>query len=206
MSKVFFDVGVSVDGFIAGANRGPNNPLGDGGVGIHRWAFETAYFLERLGLSGGSASPDDQLVKQVFERAGAYVMGRRMFDEGELGWPENPPFRAPVFVLTHSAREPWHRNGGTTFYFVSDGVESALEQAMAAASGHDVRVCGGAQTIRQYIDAGVVDEFTIHVGAVILGAGLRLMEQLSPAKFKFEQRHVGHSALATHINYRVVRK
>ncbi len=107
MSKVFFDVGVSLDGYIAGPNGGPRNPLGDGGVGLHQWAFKTATFLERIGVAGGETSQDDVLVRQVFDRAGAYVMGRRMFDEGEISWPENPPFRAPVFVLTHSAREPW---------------------------------------------------------------------------------------------------
>jgi dihydrofolate reductase len=94
--------------------------------------------------AGRTDSPDDQLVKELFERTGTYVTGRRMFDEGEVGWPENPPFRAPVFVLTHSAREPWQRKGGTTFFFVTDGIVSALEQAKTAAGGKDVRVSGGA--------------------------------------------------------------
>ena len=116
MSKIFFDVGVSLDGYIAGPNRGPGNPLGDGGTSIHEWMFQTASFLERIGSSGGETSPDDALVKDVFERTGAYVMGKRMFEEGEVGWSENPPFRASVFVLTHSAREPWRRKGGTTFF------------------------------------------------------------------------------------------
>ena len=112
MSNVFIDVGVSLDGYLAGTNRGPGNPLGYGGTRIHEWMFQTASFLERIGLSGGETSPDDALVREVFERAGAYVMGSRMFDEGGVGWPENPPFRAPVFVLTHSAREPWPKEGG----------------------------------------------------------------------------------------------
>jgi dihydrofolate reductase len=129
MSKVFFDVGVSLDGYLAGPNRGPGNPLGDRGTRIHTWMFQTASFLDHIGVSGGETSPDDDLVRRVFERAGAYVMGRRMFDEGEVGWPENPPFRAPVFVLTHSAREPWPRAGGNTFHFVTDGIASALAQA-----------------------------------------------------------------------------
>src|SRR4030095_198312 len=104
MTSVFVDVGMSLDGFIAGPNRGPANPQGDGGVDIHQWVFRTATFLERLGAGGGERSADDAVVRAVFDRAGAYVMGRRMFDEGEVGWPEDAPFRAPGFVLAHSAR------------------------------------------------------------------------------------------------------
>src|SRR6185436_12317699 len=127
MSTVFVDVGLSLDGYLAGPNRGPGNPLGDGGPSIHGWLFETATFRDMLGLPAPARqSPDDDLVREVFRRAGAYVMGRRMFDEGEVGWPENPPFRAPVFVLTNVARAPWPRPGGTTFHFVTDGIASAL--------------------------------------------------------------------------------
>jgi dihydrofolate reductase len=204
MSKIFFDVGVSLDGYIAGPNRGPGNPLGDGGTRIHTWMFQTASFLERIGMSGGETSPDDALVREVFERAGAYVMGRRMFDEGEVGWPENPPFRAPVFVLTHSAREPWTRQGGTTFFFVTDGIAIALERARAAA-GKDVRVSGGAETIRQFIEAGLIDEFTLHIAPVLLGTGVRLLDHLDPASFRLEQSGASSSPLVTHITYRVVR-
>jgi len=205
MSMVFVDVGVSLDGYIAGPNRGPHNPLGDRGVSIHRWMFQTATFLERIGRSGGEVSPDDAVVRRVFARAGAYVMGRRMFDEGEVGWPENPPFGAPVFVLTHSTREPWPRKGGTTFFFVSDGIASALQQAVAAAGGKDVRVSGGAATIRQYLEAGLVDEITLHIAPVFLGAGVRLFEQLGPDTVSLAQSEVGSSPLVTHIKYRVQR-
>ncbi|SME98239.1 dihydrofolate reductase family protein [Pseudogulbenkiania subflava] len=204
MSTVFFDVAVSLDGYIAGPHAHPHNPLGNGGRGLHQWMFQTATFHERLGGSGGEASPDDALVRHVFERAGAYVLGRRMFDEGEVGWPENAPFRAPVFVLTHSAREPWVRPGGTTFYFVTDGIESALAQARAAAAGKDVRISGGADTIRQYLAAGLIDEFTLHLAPVLLGGGVGLFEQLGPDQLKVEQTTVSHSPLATHINYRVI--
>lgn len=205
MSKVFFDVGVSLDGYIAGPNRGPSNPLGDGGTSIHKWAFQTASFLERIGLSGGETSRDDELVKEVFERTGAYVMGRRMFDEGEVGWPENPPFRAPVFVLTHSAREPWVRKGGTTFFFVTDGIASALEQANAAVGGKDVRVSGGAETIRQFIEAGLIDELTLHIAPVLLGSGVRLLDHLGPVDLELKQLEASSSPLVTHIKYGVVR-
>jgi len=205
MSKIFFDVGVSLDGYIAGPNRGPGNPLGDGGTSIHEWMFQTASFLERIGLSGGETSPDDVLVKDVFERTGAYVMGKRMFEEGEVGWSENPPFRASVFVLTHSAREPWRRKGGTTFFFITDGIASALEQAKAAAGGKDVRVSGGAETIRQFITAGLIDEFTLHVVPVLLGTGVRLMDGLNPAGLGLEQVGVSNSPFVTHIKYRLSR-
>jgi dihydrofolate reductase len=204
MSKVFVDVGVSLDGYIAGTNRRPGNPLGDNGISIHQWMFRTATFLERVGLPGGEKSPDDVLVNEVFARAGAYVLGRRMFDEGEVGWPENPPFRAPVFVLTHKPREPWLRKGGTTFYFVTDGIASALRQAREAAGEKDVRVSGGAETIRQYIEAGQINELTLHIAPVLLGDGLRLFDQLAPGKLALEQSKVSSSPLATHISYKVL--
>ncbi|MBI3145403.1 MAG: dihydrofolate reductase family protein [Pseudogulbenkiania sp.] len=204
MSKVFFDVAVSLDGYIAGPNARPHNPLGDGGLGLHQWMFNTATFCERLGSGGGEASPDDALVRHVFERAGAYVLGRRMFDEGEVGWPENAPFRAPVFVLTHTPREPWVRPGGTTFFFVTDGIASALAQAQAAAGGKDVRISGGAATIRQYLAAGLIDEFTLHLAPVLLGSGVRLFDQLGPDQLTVEQTAVSHSPLVTHVTYRVV--
>jgi len=207
MSTVFVDVGVSLDAYIAGPNNRPGNPLGDGGTRIHQWVFKTASFLERLGVPGsGESSPDDELVKEVFERAGAYVMGRRMFDEGEVGWPENPPFRAPAFVVTHSPREPWRRQGGTTFFFVTDGIASALEQAKAAAGGKDVRVSGGAETIRQFIAAGLIDELTLHIAPVVLGAGVRLLDGLGPNGVELEQLRASSWPLVTHVKYQVVRR
>jgi dihydrofolate reductase len=205
MSRVFFDVGVSLDGYIAGPNARPGNPLGDRGTSIHAWMFKTASFREHLGMAGGETTRDNEVVRQVFERSGAYVMGRRMFDEGEVGWPETAPFRAPVFVLTHNARPPWPRPGGTTFHFVTQGLANALEQARAAAGAKDVRISGGAATIRQFIAAGLVDEFTLHVAPVILGGGTRLMDHLRPADLAAEQIEVVDSPDATHIRYRVVR-
>jgi dihydrofolate reductase len=205
MSKVFVDVGLSLDGYLAGPNRRPGNPLGDGGPTIHSWLFQTAYFRQMLSLPPGQPSPDDPIVRALFDRAGAYVIGRRMFDEGEVGWPENAPFHAPVFVLTHAPRAPWPRPGGTTFHFVTDGSESALRQAKAAAAGKDVRISGGADTIRQYLLAGLVDEITIHVAPLLLGNGLRLFDTLGLAGIRLEQQEVVSSPLVTHINYRVVR-
>jgi dihydrofolate reductase len=203
-STVFVDVGVSLDGYLAGPNRGPHNPMGGSSTIIHQWVFETATFREHLGMPGGAHSPDDAIVKAIFARAGAYVVGRHMFEEGEVAWPENAPFHAPVFVLTHTPREPWPRPGGTTFHFVTDGIESALELARAAAGSKDVRISGGAATIRQYIQAGHVEEITLHVAPVLLGSGIRLLDGLSSADLALELVEAVASPLVTHIRYRVV--
>jgi len=206
MTTVFVDVGVSLDGYIAGPNAGPGNPMGGGAVRIHEWVFPLATFRERLGLGeGGETGPDCERVRRVFERTGAYIMGRRMFDEGEVSWPERAPFRAPVFVLTHHARGPWVRPGGTTFHFVTDGLGSALQRARAAAGGRDIRISGGADTIRQYLAAGVVDEMTLHVAPILLGRGNRLFDSLDPSSLKLEAESVGGSPRVTHINYRMTR-
>jgi dihydrofolate reductase len=196
---------MTLDGYVAGPNARPGNPLGDGGAHMHDWMFRTATFVERLGAGGGGEqSPDDAIVQALFERAGAYVMGRRTFDEGEVGWPEDAPFRAPVFVLTHEARQPWARKGGTTFYFVTDGIHRALEQARAAAGGRDVRISGGAATIRQFAAAGLVDDFTIHIAPLLLGAGMRLFDQFGTVDIRLQQAAVSHSPLVTHVRYDVI--
>ncbi|WP_186319094.1 hypothetical protein [Streptomyces sp. SAJ15] len=124
MSTVFASPGMTLDGFVAGPNARPGNPLGDGGLRIHEWVEDVETWRERQSVTGGTGTggdQDDGVVRETFERAGAYVMGRRMFAEGEVGWPDPPPFRAPVFVLTHTPREPWVRQGGTTFHFVTEG-------------------------------------------------------------------------------------
>jgi dihydrofolate reductase len=205
MSKVFVQVGMSVDGFIAGPNGGPTNPLGDGGMRIHRWVYPLATFRDRVGLSGGDVNRDDAIVKASFARTGAYVMGRRLFDEGEVGWPENPPFRAPVFVVTHHAREPWVRKGGTTFTFVTSGIMSALDQARAVAGNKDIRISGGANVIQQFVRAGLVDELLIHLAPVLVGGGVRLFDQVGPEQLALEVSEVVASPMVTHLRYRRVR-
>jgi dihydrofolate reductase len=125
MSMVFASLGMSLGGFIASPNAGPDNALGDGGARIHQWMYRVEAWRERQTLSGGEVNRDAELLEENYNRAGAYVMGRRMFDEGEVGWPDPPPFRARVFVLTHNPREPWERQGGTTFTFVTHGPERA---------------------------------------------------------------------------------
>jgi dihydrofolate reductase len=205
MSKTFVDVGISLDGYIAGPNGSPRNPMGGAAMRIHEWIFQQASFLEHIGMKGGATGPENDIVKAIFARAGAYVMGRRMFDEGEVAWPENAPFHAPVFVVTHSPREPWVRLGGTTFYFVTDGFESALRQAREASGGKDVRISGGADVIRQAFRAGVVDDVTLHLAPALLGEGVRLFEGLNSSDLKLEQTEVIKSPTVTHLNYLVKR-
>ena len=206
MSKVIVDMGMSLDGFVAGPNAGPRNPLGDGGHRIHQWVYVLASWRERQGVAGGETNPDDEVVKETDARTGAYVMGRRMFEEGEAGWPDPPPFRAPVFVLTHHAREPWVRQGGTTFTFVTDGIESALEQARAAAGDKDVRIAGGANTVQQVIEAGLLDELQIHLAPLLLGDGVRLFGHIDPKGVELEKTRVIDSPNVTHLGYRVVKE
>ncbi len=206
MSNVIFDMGMSLDGFIAGPNAGPRNALGDGGMRIHRWVFDLESWRERQSLVGGQTNRDDEVSNETFARTGAYVMGRRMFDEGEVGWPDPPPFRAPVFVLTHHERKPWVRQGGTTFTFVTDGIESAIKQATAAAGDKDVRIAGGANTIQQFIKAGLLDELQIHLAPILLGDGVRLFDHPGTEQIELERTRVIDSPRVTHLTFRVVKE
>lgn len=205
MSKVIVDMGMSLDGYIAGPNGGPQNPLGDGGTLIHRWVYDLASWRESLGLASGQTNRDDEVVKESNARVGAYVMGRRMFDEGEVGWPDPPSFRAPVFVLTNRAREPWVRQGGTIFTFVTDGIGSALEQASEAAGGKDVRIAGGANAIQQFLEVGMVDEMQIHLAPLLLGGGVRLFGRIDSTHVELESTRVIDSPKVTHLGFRVVK-
>jgi dihydrofolate reductase len=204
MGTVHASLGMSLDGFIAGPNAGPDNALGDGGMRIHRWVYELEAWRERQGLAGGRTNQDDEVSKETYSRTGAFVMGRRMFDEGEVGWPDPPPFQAPVFVLTNHPREPWVRQGGTTFTFVTEGPESALEQAKAAAGDKDVQIAGGANTIQQFLEGGLLDELQIHLAPVLLGDGVRLFERIDPERVELEPARVIDSPRVTHLTYRVV--
>jgi dihydrofolate reductase len=202
MSRVFFDMGMSLDGFIAGEHRGPKNPLGDGGATIHQWCFAQQRFRKGLGLGDdGETGEDNRIIGEIFDRIGANVMGKRMFEEGEANWPEEAPFHTPVYVLTHEERKPWERKGGTTFFFVNDGIESALAQARRAAGDKDVRISGGADAIRQYLNAGLVDEFQLHYAPVVLGTGLRLFEGVDKSRFKVEMVSAAPSPHVTHVRY-----
>ncbi|MGB3633320.1 MAG: dihydrofolate reductase family protein [Rubrobacteraceae bacterium] len=206
MGKVVAEFSMSLDGFVAGPNAGPHNGLGDGGLRIHQWMFDVKSWRERHSLISGPTNQDDEVVKEYFARTGAYVMGRRMFDEGEVAWPNPPPFQAPVFVLTNHAREPWVRQGGTTFTFVPDGIESTLEKAKSAADDKDVMVAGGANTIQQFLEAGFVDEVQIHLVPVLLGDGARLFDHLSSEQIALETTRVIDAPGVTHLKFRVTKE
>jgi dihydrofolate reductase len=205
MSAVFADFAISLDGYIAGPNAKPGNPLGDGGPNLHQWVYPLASWREAQGLPGGERNADDDLVRHTIERAGAHVMGRNMFDEGEAGWPENAPFHRPVFVVTTRGRDPWVRPGGTTFHFVTEGVERALEQAKAAAGGKDVRVSGGANVFQQLFRAGLIDEVTVHLTPMFLGGGVRLFDRLGPGERGLDVAVARASQLTTHVTWRTAR-
>lgn len=205
MTKVFVDVGISLDGYIAGPNRGPKKPLGDGGPDIHQWMFQQARFRKSLKLAGngGETGSDNDVVIATMDRIGANIMGKRMFEEGELNWPEEAPFGNSVFVLTNEKRAPWTRPGGTTFYFVNEGIDRALAQAREVAGEKDVRISGGADVIRQYLDAGHVEEIALHVAPVLLGGGLRLFDGVAKGRFKLEITGTLPSPRVTHLRYAV---
>jgi dihydrofolate reductase len=204
VSQLFASVSMSLDGFIAGPNRGPTNPLGDGGIALHDWVFKQKAWKQAHGLGGsGESGIDNQLIDEMLERTGANIMGKRMFDEGEPSWDEEAPFHTAVFVLTHERRVPWRRRGGTSFYFVNDGIESALRQAQDAAGGKDVRVAGGADAIRQYVDSGHMSELQIQLAPVLLGEGVRLFDGLDPNRVSLDLTETIGSRLVTHLRYAV---
>jgi len=201
---------VSLDGFVAGRNQSVEDPIGEGGMRLHQWAFATASWRAQQGLEGGERSADSEVVDEVARGVGAYIMGRNMFGGGDGPWDptwtgwwgEDPPFHAPVFVLTHHPREQLPMDGGTTFSFVTDGIESALEQARTEAGDRDVAIAGGANAVRQYLRAGVLDELYLHVVPIVLGGGERLLEDVGdPA---LEPVKVVASPAVTHVKYRVV--
>jgi dihydrofolate reductase len=196
---------MSLDGYVAGPNAGAGNPLGDGGARIQQWMFDLASFREMQGLSGGQINKDDEELRQRFAPTGAVVMGRRMFGEGEGPWGDDPPFGMPVFVVTHQARERLIKEGGTTFTFVTDGIEGALEQANAAADGKNVNIAGGANTVQQFIKAGLIDELEIHLAPLLFGEGTRLFDNMGPEHIELENLRVVASPEVTHLRFRVVK-
>jgi dihydrofolate reductase len=210
MGKVVLDISTSLDGFVAGPNPTLEEPLGQGGERLHEWVVRLASWRESHGLEGGEENADADLVAEGIAATGAIVMGRRMFsggagpweDDPNAGgwWGDDPPFRKPVFVVTHHAREPLEL-GETTFTFVTDGVESAVEQALAAAGGKDVLVAGGAAVAQQVLSAGRLDELQLHVAPILLGGGTRLFEDAPDASL--ERVHVLDSPAVTHLRYRV---
>jgi len=213
MTKLTFDITMSLDGFVAGPNPRDEQPLGDGGERLHQWVYGLKTWREQHGRPGGEANRDAEILEESTAGVGAAIMGRGMFGGGEGPWDESwqghwgedPPFSMPVFVLTHHAREPLVMKGGTTFSFVTGGIESALDQARSAAGGKDVAISGGASVAQQYLRAGLLDEFQVHVSPVLLGGGVRLFDQLGPEQIELETIRAVESPAVTHLKYRVVR-
>ena len=214
MSKLVLDISVSLDGYVAGPDQTLQEPLGRGGEQLHEWALALAAWREAHGYSGGETNVDSEVVQEHLDSIGATIMGRRMFSGGAVPWQDDPnadawwgdepPFHHPVFVLTHHEREPVDKQGGTTFTFVTDGIESALAQAREAAGGANVAVAGGAAVAQQYLRAGFLDEIQLHVAPLLLGGGVRLFEQSAPGELE-ALRVVESPSGVSHLKYRVVR-
>jgi dihydrofolate reductase len=199
---------VSLDGFSAGPNQDVNNPLGVGGPALMEWFFHTRLWRDMQGQPGGETGTDNCIAEQGFENIGAWILGRNMFgpvrgpwpDESWRGWwGEEPPYHVPVFVLTHHARPTLKMTGGTTFYFVTEGIHAALDQAKAAAAGRDVRLGGGVSTIRQYLQARLVDELHLAMRPVLLGAGESLLHGLNLPALDYQCEKSVAGERATHV-------
>jgi dihydrofolate reductase len=204
---------MSADGFVAGPGQSEENPIGVGGLLLHDWAISLAAWRDAHGGQGGEVNESTRIIEETLENIGAGVMGRGMFGPiggGDWGdghwkgwWGENPSYHNDVFVVTHHPREPVEMEGGTTFHFVTDGIERALERAKESAGGHDVRLWGGAQTVQQYMAAGLLDELELHVVPVLLGSGERLFEELGDTEINLEQVRAVEAPGVTHIKYRL---
>jgi dihydrofolate reductase len=215
MTKLTLDISTSLDGFVAGPNQTIEEPLGRGGEDLHQWIFGLESWRARHGQSGGERNADSDLVQENLDATGAVVMGRRMFSGGAGPWEEDPnadgwwgdepPFGVPVFILTHHARETVTKADGTTYTFVTDGIESALDQARGAAGGRNVHVAGGANVVQQYLAAGLLDELQLHVVPILLGDGVRLFDDAAAAANRLELVRVVASPNVTHLKYRVVK-
>ena len=215
--KVFFSVSMSLDGFsapesmdgfLATPEQRQQDPRLERWMAqwmqLHAWMFPQRFFRENLNLGeGGEEGRDNDIARETFERTGASVMGKRMFDLGEQAWPEEAPFHTPVFVVTHQQRDPWERPGGTTFHFVNDGIHKALEQAREAAGDRDVRIAGGGATILEYVNAGLIEEFSIALSPVLFGSGIRLFEGVDAGRVALEPIRGEPSPRVTHLTYAV---
>ena len=211
MSKLRFRISMSLDGFVAGPGQSVENPLGIGGMRLHEWAFPLAAWRAPHGLQGGEINASTPIVEESLANIGSTVMGRNMFG-GHPGpwdatkpwngwWGVNPPFHHPVFVLTHHAREPLALEGGTTFTFVTDGIEAALDQARRAAGGRDVSLAGGANAARQYLAAGLVDEMEVNLVPTLLGSGERLFDGVGDDLHGLELVRTVAAPKVTHLKF-----
>jgi len=194
MGTVYVDMSMSLDGFIAG----PNDEVDD----LHAWMYGLKAFREPHGEAGGTSDRDSEILDEAMKRSGASILGRRMYELAD-GWGDNPPFHEPVFVLTHESREPLVKAGGTTFTFVTDGVESAMAQARETAADRDIAIRGGAKTVQQFLAAGLVGEIQVHIVPILLGRGIRLFDDGGSAPAKLRTTRVVQSPVVTHLRYNV---
>jgi dihydrofolate reductase len=210
VSKLRLSITMSLDGYVAGPEQGEDNPLGIGGMELHQWFLPLREFRETHGASGGETNASSAVVQERQANIGATIMGRNMFGPIRGAWPDDswrgwwgdePPYHHPVFVLTHHSREPLVMKGGTTFHFVTEGIEPALAHAKDAANGQDVWLAGGASVANQYLAAGLVDEIDVSIAPVILGGGERLFEGLGPGALNLEQVRSVDAPGVTHIKY-----
>jgi dihydrofolate reductase len=214
MSKLIADLSMSLDGFVAGPEPSQKDPLGIGGMQLHEWAFAAMSWRQEHDHEGGSDNADSKLIAALRSRIGAGIMGRKMYSGGSGGWEndpnprgwwgDEPPFHHDVFVLTSHEREPLEMEGGTTFHFVTDGVRSAYDQAVAAAGGKDVQVHGGGSAVSQLLREGLVDELTVHVAPVFLGAGTRLLDAVPAGRLELLNTFASDTGV-THLQYAVRR-
>jgi dihydrofolate reductase len=211
MGTIRFNVTMSLDGYVAGPNQGEQDPLGVGGMDLHKWLVELEAWREAHGEQGGEINASTRLAEELEGGYGAVVMGRNMFGpvRGQWGvepwrgwWGENPPYHTPVFVLTHHQREPLEMEGGTVFHFVTGGIEAAMQAARLAAGEKDVLIAGGASVIQQYLDAGLIDEFWISLVPLLLGDGERLLDNLR-SSIRLEQIEVVEAPGVTHLKFKV---
>jgi dihydrofolate reductase len=212
IGKLRFQISVSLDGFVAGPNPSQEDPLGEGGEQLHEWVLKLAAWRRPHGHEGGETNVSSTVFEEELAKIGATIMGRNMFGGGpgpwgeepwEGWWGDEPPFHHPVFVLTHHERERLEKEGGSSFTFVTDGIESALEQAGAAAAGKDVALAGGADVAQQYLAAGLLDEMLLNVVPVLLGGGTRLFENLGDVSaIGLEQTRVVEAPDVAHLFYR----
>jgi dihydrofolate reductase len=211
MGKVFADISVSLDGYVAGPDPTLEEPLGKGGEQLHGWIFNLEAWRQPHGRTGGETGPDNDIMVESNANTGAVIMGRKMFSGGSGPWKDDPnpdgwwgdtpPFKAPVFILTHHERETVNKKGGTTFNFVTGGIKDALNQAKAAAGDKDVSVAGGAAAIQQYMKAGLLDELQIHIAPILLYGGTPLFANLEGVEL--EKIRVIDSPKVTHVKFKI---
>jgi dihydrofolate reductase len=214
MSKLRLNITMSLDGFVAGPNQSEEDPLGIGGMQLHQWLLPLKAFRETHGEEGGEVNASTPIAEEILADVGATIMGRNMFGGGpgpwgddpwKGYWGDNPPYHHPVFVLTRHPREPLEMEGGTTFHFVADGIESALEQARTAAGAKDVSIGGGANVVHQYLAAGLLDHILVSVVPVFLGSGARLFDNLGEPTPRLRQLEAIEAPGVTHIRYAAAR-